>query len=357
MAMYNSNGITNENTVSKLSAGGYFSEVTVARGVALILVILGHSFPDGDTGVQNFIGLWIRTWLYSFHMGVFFALSGFVMARRLYSGSYSLIDEVKKRAVRLLIPYFVYSFITIVPKIVLSAYVNNPYNISELWTLFVGNSPNGGMWFLWHLFFVTVLFLAVFKMLRNTENNTKNIIAICVGLGLYCLYVALDANYLSRTLEYAIFFAIGIVVNHYYENIKMYFKPVVACACILATIVVACPALDFEVTYLFSGILGIYGLCTIAICVDKNNNRFTIAFSYLGKLSYEIYLLSYFVQIPIRIIAYSILELPYIVCLLGMFIGGIFVPIVASWILGKSKVCSLLLLGRPVQLTLKKDAH
>ena len=84
----------------------YYPEVNIVRGIALILVILGHSFPDGDLGPTLFTAKWIRGFLYLFHMGVFFVLSGFVMSARLYRGTYTLKNEIWKKVSRLLFPYF-----------------------------------------------------------------------------------------------------------------------------------------------------------------------------------------------------------------------------------------------------------
>ena len=78
----------------------YYPEVNIVRGLALILVVLGHSFPDGDIGPVFFSAKWIRSYLYLFHMGVFFILSGIVMSSRLYRGTYILKNEISKKVSR-----------------------------------------------------------------------------------------------------------------------------------------------------------------------------------------------------------------------------------------------------------------
>lgn len=82
----------------------YYPEVNVARGIGLLFVILGHSFPDADVGISNYGVLWCRAYLYTFHMALFFSLSGFVSSNRLLEGNYSVAGEAKKKALRLLVP-------------------------------------------------------------------------------------------------------------------------------------------------------------------------------------------------------------------------------------------------------------
>ena len=91
------------NDLKKINGGGYaspnyYEEINIIRGIALILVLLGHSFPDGDTGPAILSAAWMRRFLYTFHMGVFFAISGFVMSARLYKGNYDLKLEIGKKA-------------------------------------------------------------------------------------------------------------------------------------------------------------------------------------------------------------------------------------------------------------------
>ena len=56
-----------------------YTEIDIARGIGILLVVLGHSIKQ--TGVS---ATWIRILtyiIYSFHMPLFFCLSGFVSAK------------------------------------------------------------------------------------------------------------------------------------------------------------------------------------------------------------------------------------------------------------------------------------
>ena len=86
-----------------------FSEIDVAKGLGIILVVMGHSFPDAslEGGIQNPVCNVIFDMIYSFHMPLFFFLSGFV-AKLALDGRTDKLEIVKKRFFRLMIPYFVW---------------------------------------------------------------------------------------------------------------------------------------------------------------------------------------------------------------------------------------------------------
>lgn len=70
---------------------GRIEWVDTARGIGLLLVILGHlKFP------------YLSSWIYTFHMPLFFFISGL-----LYSDKGTFLQFVNKKFQRLVIPYFV----------------------------------------------------------------------------------------------------------------------------------------------------------------------------------------------------------------------------------------------------------
>ena len=54
----------------------YFDEITIARGIGILLVVLGHALKQ--TGVTNTVVDVLIEVIYSFHMPLFFVLTGFV---------------------------------------------------------------------------------------------------------------------------------------------------------------------------------------------------------------------------------------------------------------------------------------
>lgn len=50
----------------------YYYHIDVLKGIGIILVVLGHLNP----------GIYLETWIYSFHMFLFFFLSGHIFKKK-----------------------------------------------------------------------------------------------------------------------------------------------------------------------------------------------------------------------------------------------------------------------------------
>ena len=75
------------------------NDLDFAKGIGIILMVLGHCFSDGN-------GQEVRTWFYSFHMPLFFVIPGLLsrdQADLPYVSYY-----IKKRTRALLIPYCIW---------------------------------------------------------------------------------------------------------------------------------------------------------------------------------------------------------------------------------------------------------
>lgn len=126
--------------------------IDISRGIGIFLVIIGHA--------NNYIPTFLRTWIYTFHMPLFFMLSGF-----LHRENISLTELIEKRIKSLLVPYAVcsvsYAFINFV---IYDGDLNRLGN--QLSELFLGRAPSGGtvLWFFIALFWVEIFFHLVFRL-------------------------------------------------------------------------------------------------------------------------------------------------------------------------------------------------
>lgn len=150
----------------------YIEEYNIIRVVATILVVIGHagyispmteyggiSFGEYSIPVaQQIIDLGVRL-IYSFHMPLFFALSGSLFYLNVESNKFNnLIDVLSVKAKRLLIPYVFCTLFWVIPIKALSGYWSNSASLLKdiiFGQLFLyGNSH---LWFLWVLFIVTII--------------------------------------------------------------------------------------------------------------------------------------------------------------------------------------------------------
>ena len=133
-----------------------YKELDIAKGIAIMAVVLGHAFPDADFGIENQIANFIHSFVYGFHMPVFFFIAGLLSAKHRDDQAYPYI---KKRAKKLLIPYFALSLVGLVLKQVFASEANHAFSLSDSLMIPLGQSPMGGMWYLWSLFVMSLIFI------------------------------------------------------------------------------------------------------------------------------------------------------------------------------------------------------
>lgn len=325
----------------------YYREVNIARGMAVLFVLLGHSFPDVQTGMSSQPAAWIVRCMYSFHMGLFFFLSGFVSAPKFYGGT-DLKEEMQKKVKRLLIPYFFISLITMGIKPLFAVYANNPLDFKYLWYIFLGDSPNGGVWYLWNLFVISMAAGMLGNMLKSRSSKVKSIVLLGVGIFMYVLLKLLPGVIFYNLLRYTVFYGLGVVCHYYYDWFKTRLSGnMAAILALLAVVVFSCPYISMRADYLLTGILGTYGVFVLSRTIAADTESRLFGFLNLaGNYSYDIYMISYFVQVPIRVVCWSILKLPYwMIVALMLLPGFVFSYIIAKYIVRKTGLLRKLVIG------------
>lgn len=136
---------------------------------AMTLVVAGHSDITPD-----FKNIWIYKWAYSFHMPLFFFISGFLFALTIPNiklKTLSFSSFIKKKALRLLIPFLFINTIIFIIKASLikdSSIMQHPVEMT--WKSFFESTfsnPMGFMWFLPALFTIFVITLVFRKILLH----------------------------------------------------------------------------------------------------------------------------------------------------------------------------------------------
>ena len=106
------------------------------KAFLILLVVLGHCIQDSGLGDDSLL----YRFIYSFHMPLFFAVSGYVSQR-----DFTPWSAVGRRAVQLLVPYAAWA-------VVKSIIVGDLGYILTIVML-----PDRGLWFLWALFFIVLI--------------------------------------------------------------------------------------------------------------------------------------------------------------------------------------------------------
>lgn len=338
------------------SSKKYFYEINIAKGIGMLLVIIGHAFPDAEkefylVGGKESFAFFIENLIYSFHMPLFMLCSGFLFLPKLTKGI-NTRAEISKRFQRLMIPYFFYSIVVYILKIFFNQYANHPIQIQDIWKVFICESPSGGVWFLWTLFVIT-LFCII----------TRRIGVIYISIISILIYIApypeqwMEFKAIQYLSHYLLWFIAGGLLAKYYEVIKYFLqnKYVYISSFILLIIFQFLSTnnevlnISFDTITTLSGIIASLGLSYLIVSFSKENKLYQI-FDTIGKYSMEIFLLSYYIQVPLRVlyINFGVLNyIPYSIFVIISTIAGIIIPIIIAqkWIY-RSKILSKLLLGK-----------
>jgi fucose 4-O-acetylase-like acetyltransferase len=180
--------------------------VDYARGLGIILVVYGHvargivsaGFPLHKEALSV-----VDSVIYSFHIPLFFCLSGvfFVdsLARRGWGGLIlNKIDTV-------FYPYIVWSLLQGLFEVAMSHFTNGHATVGQVLSLFW--VPRAQFWFLYTLFVIAVLAGAIYQ--RSDLRWTSGVLAIAVLLYIFRLS-PIDAYACNLFSQWFVFFALGV---------------------------------------------------------------------------------------------------------------------------------------------------
>ena len=314
----------------------HFPEVTIARGLIMLLVIIGHAFPDGDRAMASFFAQMIHHTIYLFHMGAFIFIAGFVAAPKILSQT-PVLPELRKRFSRLMIPYFSWTLILILLKQAFGMLAREPFSLGDTWKLLVGAEHLGWLWYLFALFVISAIFLLLSRLTVNPY------VFIGVGAVLHVVWLIFPEMYLDRVAKYAIFFALGIWLRPRYDRLLPLLRTRWA-ALIAIAIILLKPFAPFP--YALTGCAGTLLIWQLACHLADKNSRAAAVFTDIGNRSYDIYLLGYYVQVPARVVLDRILHVPYWPQVILCAALGVIVPYLLSrYIVPKLGILRRIFLG------------
>ena len=131
--------------------------IDVCKGICIVLVVYGHISGGLEAAgklAPDSVWIWLRDWVYMFHMPAFFALSG------IFAFKLALIpprDLLLGRMRMVFYPYVVWTVIIVGAQFAMAQFVNNPPDLARARRFLV--EPYGyGLWFLYSLFIVSLIF-------------------------------------------------------------------------------------------------------------------------------------------------------------------------------------------------------
>lgn len=329
-----------------------YKEWDIIRGIGVLLVILGHSFPDDTSGIwlrEDFYG-YLKCFIYSFHMPLFVCMSGFLSSKILNTTSLeSLIDYIKTKGKRLLIPYISVGIMYIPLQIIMSKYSTRVISGDTLLLDFIkGNNPNYQLWTLYVLFILNVLAAILIK----SKTSLYLVSGSFFFISIISIAYRTGINIVDRIMYNGVFFFVGIVLFIHYDYIrKLQHNKKIKSAIVTIFIILECAYLFTKSNY-FTVIIPYFAILTLLFlglsCKDCQSKLIRIL-NIIAEYSMDIYIMSNLSQIGMRLILGK-LGCTYGAIYIAEIISGIIFPIIGSkYILKKSKILQALILGKSIK--------
>lgn len=173
-----------------------FNYLDNLKGFLIICVVLGHAIQFSN---QDFDNVPLFRFIYSFHMPLFMWVSGYVNYRK-----ETKLNVLKRRAVQLALPFFVWVTFHSVVVMDLHYWVDVFYN------------PTISVWFIWDLFLIICFTTSINYWCE--KNQKSSLLAIFIAFVVIQIVIkALHTEILdiSHALDMGLFYIVGYYMKKY----------------------------------------------------------------------------------------------------------------------------------------------
>lgn len=313
--------------------------IDVAKGIGIILVVYGHvarGLVNAGIPLDHALFYFIDRTLYSFHMPLFFFLSGLLFLPTLERKG--VREMLQGRFLTIAYPYLIWSLLQGGIQIVLAKFTNGDANFSSV--LKLAWQPQAQFWFLYALFFVSGL--SIFLYSAKAGWSRQMIVPGAILLYVFKeLFAVTPANYVAENLVYFVLgvSSLNIIGKLYLIKRRLLFSTVML-FCLAQWLVFN----DFQfssdlVTNTMALLIAICSLLLVVVFAMNHDNQGSIFISYIGKCSLVIYLMHILAGSGIRIILQKLCNVtdPWMHLYFGV-LGGVALPVMAYWLMKKLNI-------------------
>ena len=278
------------------------------RGIAIISVVMGHIIQyniQGEAADKCF------DFIYSFHMGFFFFISGCAASLREDRNTWSnVISFVKKKTIQLLMPFFVWGGVVVV--------VLNENSMSVIPIRFVEilkYPDHGAPWFLLHLFFIQLVFFLCCALTKRGNINKIRTVVLLLSVPLILSFLYFKSFFIEGYTwidpVWLLLFILGSIIKKIEINDRMARLIVVF---FFTVFLIFVPHYDYQmkdfvernlIKMITSVTFSIFAYELIKVSYDKIGNIEKKVINYLGTNTLEIYVTHFLL---IRIVAHPWVE-------------------------------------------------
>lgn len=248
-----------------------------------------------------------------------------------------------------MIPYFAMGIVYFPFRIILNRIARNEYRITDFWKILIGENPDGALWFLYVLFFFSII--ACWLVTKKSLSFTIVVTSI---LSIITLFVALPTP--IDNLFFAPFYFIGIYIRMHYEKLKdMLNKIWIKLLAILSFVFSNCIMFTSNVNYfiaaakIMAAVSGCFLIWWISLAIVQNNRSTSIInwvknqFNVFGDYSMDIYIFAE----PIKVVIRTLLKRCQLIVMvtLTFIISTALAMLVSKYVVRRIKIFKKLFLG------------
>ena len=317
--------------------------ISFLQAFGIVLVVVGHAF-NGHEEIA------LHRWIYSFHMPLFMFISGYLFKYGNELNHKTLRDIsrqerrvfLRKKAIRLLVPYIVISSLTVFPKYLLNAYAIHPVEFSFGTYLHMLAYPFDNViipfWFLPTLFLIFAFAIYGAAILGRIKQNIKYLPEIILSL-LLMLHVFNPAKNIELfniggIVHYLFYFGLGYYgcMKHLETKTSSNALPLFIVTFGISLLLLCVP--NFKGSDAICAINGILMSICLGQLYEKRRWHFL---HHLFGASYAIYLFSWFPQVLSQQVLLGVTDLPWQIGSGLAIITGLYGPLLLYKVIKKGK--------------------
>jgi fucose 4-O-acetylase-like acetyltransferase len=310
--------------------GARITWVDYAKGVGIFLVVFGHTLRSlhasrivADSPSFHHVD----SWIYTFHMPLFFLLSGLFAERRADRSAGAFLQH---RLATIAYPYLIWSTLQTLVMFAGSDYTNNKPNLFDLCRILI--HPIMQFWFLYALFLISI----VYYVLRRCGLGPLGVLSAFAVFWTSELWMPQIPWWPLGVIRiYGIYYSLGPVIQHHggTERIERASTTALVLIVILGYGIITASVWHAENQILILGtaitLCGIAASVALAVLLSRAGSFDFVRV--LGTYSLEIYVAHTIASASIRIALQKVLKVQDVTAHLAIgTIGGIVFPLLLA---------------------------
>ncbi|MCB4811371.1 acyltransferase [Methylovorus menthalis] len=312
--------------------------VDYAKAIGIILVVYGHvargvcqSFSSMNTSFQL-----VDSVIYSFHMPLFFFLSGifFVASTKKHGHKKMLLGKIDT----ILYPYILWSLLQGIIEFGLSPYTNKHATLTEVFSLLW--EPRAQFWFLYTLLFCFLISSVFFRLISFKAIS----VFFCLSVAIYLLHdYFISWSLISMISNNLVFFALGTLFSKQSSQdtlsspwILLFFSLLFIASQYYFHFTLHLTYQAHGIPSLMLAIISIFFIASLSSALANSvQSRF---FAFIGSASLAIYLMHIIIGSGTRIVLSKLLHVSDIpLHIITGCLAGIFIPMLAFYYIKKTQ--------------------